>query len=75
MLLGILRVNEDIIQIHQYKVIEVLSENVIHEPLECCWGIAQAKRHHSVLEVSKLGSEGGFVFVTFLDVDLVVPGA
>ena len=39
-----------IIQVHKYKVINVLPHNTIHQPLEGWWGITQSKWQYSVFK-------------------------
>ena len=37
-----------------------------------CWGVGESKGHHTPLKGSVSGSEGGFPFVTFTDLNEVV---
>jgi hypothetical protein len=39
MLRRVLGVDEDIVQIHNYKIVKILSKQIIHCPLEGCWSI------------------------------------
>ena len=47
-------------------------EGVIHESLECCWGVTKAKEHDGGFEESFVGDEGSLPLVTVLDVNIVV---
>jgi hypothetical protein len=38
-------VDEDVIQIHHYKIIGERPQDIIHHPHESCWGIFQTKGH------------------------------
>ena len=42
--------DEDVIEIHSAKLIQMLSENIIHEALESCRGVHEPKWHNCVLE-------------------------
>ena len=44
MVVFIFRENQYIIKIHHCKYIKFLCKNVIHESLECRWGVNQSKR-------------------------------
>ena len=44
MVVFVFRENQYIIKIHRCKYIKFFCKNVIHELLECCWGINQSKR-------------------------------
>ena len=41
--------NENIVQIHQNKVVDVPMHNGVHESLEGTWGITKPKRQNRVL--------------------------
>ena len=41
--------HENIIQIHQYEIIDAPMHNGIHETLEGTWGITKPKRQNRVL--------------------------
>ena len=49
-----------------------VSEGVIHESLECGWGVGKPKEHNSWFEESLMGDEGGFPLVAVFDADIVV---
>ena len=59
-------------KVYDYRDINNISKDVIHEPLETCWDISESLRHHKPLERPVLGPEGGFPFVTIGNTDEVV---
>ena len=50
-------------------------KNVIHHRLEGGWGVSKAKEHDCWFIEAVASFEGGFVFVTLLDVDVVISPA
>jgi hypothetical protein len=52
----------------------VVSENVLHTPLERSARILEAKRHRYVAEHSERRDEGGRELIGLLHLYLVVPG-
>jgi hypothetical protein len=40
-----LDVDEDVIQMHHHETISERLQDIIHHPLEICWGIFQTKGH------------------------------
>ena len=66
------RVYQDVIQVYNYRDINHISKNVVHEPLETCWGIGEPLGHYKPLERPVSGPEGGFPFVAICDTDEVV---
>ncbi len=64
----ILGVHQD----NQDKAPEVLSEHLVHEPLENGGGIDQFIQHHSVFIVASMGHKGGLPLVLTLYPDKVV---
>ena len=49
-----------------------VSEGIIHESLECCWGVSESEEYDRWFEESLMCDEGGFPLVTIFDVDIVV---
>ncbi len=49
-----------------------VAEDVIHHPLEYCVRVGESKEHDGRLKQSSVHAEGGFLFVPFLDPDIVV---
>lgn len=58
-----------ILGVHQDKALEVLSEYLVHEPLEHGGGVDQIIQHHSVFIVASMGHECGLPLVLTLDPD------
>ena len=71
-LLWIVGVYQDIIQVYDYGDVNHVSKDVVHEPLETCWGIGEPLGHHQPLKRPMLGPEGGLPFVAIGDADEVV---
>ena len=42
-------IHKYIVQVYKHKFVDVIAQHVIHEALECAWGVAQAQRKHSIL--------------------------
>src|SRR5271167_1422208 len=55
--------DKDVIQVNDDKDIQVVPEHIIHEMLEDCRGIGEAKRHHKVLKMAITGAEGSFPLI------------
>jgi len=49
------------------------SEDGVHHHLECGWGVCEAKEHNGWFKQSFQGKEGSFPFISFLDVDVIIP--
>ena len=58
-------VDEDIIQIHNDKDIELFREDLIDVALECYWSVGQSKRHHLIFEVAVSGPESSLPLISF----------
>ena len=67
-----LGVYKDVVQVDYYEDVEILSQDVVDERLERCWGIGKTKRHYQILEVSKSSPECGLPFLAFLYPDAIV---
>ena len=52
-----------------------VSEGVIHELLECRWGVGESKEHHSWFKEAFMCDEGGLPLVAIFDANIVVPPA
>jgi len=50
-------------------------EDIIHHRLKSGWGVSQAEEHYRQFEETLASFESGFIFVAFLDVDVVVSPA
>ena len=65
--------NEEVVHIDDKPSLsDHVSEQVIHESLEYCGGVAEAKEHDSGLKKSFVGDEGYLPLVTIFDLDVVV---
>ncbi len=64
-LCGIVGINEDVVKVYDYGNIKHVSENVIHEALECHRSIGESKRHDMLFKGAIAGPEGCFPFITF----------
>ena len=53
-------IHEYIVQVYKRKFVDVIVQHVIHEALECAWGITQAQRKHSILIQPITCYKGGF---------------
>ena len=71
-LLRIIRVYQDIIQVYDYRDVNHIGKDVIHEPLETRRGVGEPLGHHKPLERPISSPEGGFPFVTIGNADKVV---
>ena len=58
-------IDEDIIQIYNYKDIEFFSKDLIDIALECCRSVGQSKRHYLILEVTVSSPESSFPLISF----------
>jgi hypothetical protein len=65
-------VNENVIQIHHYKIIGEWSQDIVHDPHESGWKICQYKGHDQPFENTFLGLEGGLPYICLFYRDLVV---
>jgi len=70
--IGIVGVDEDVIQVHEDANIEEVAKNVIHESLKGSWRIGESDRHYTPFKGAIASSECGFPFVTFMDLDKMV---
>src|ERR1041385_5780722 len=69
-----LGIYQDIMNEHHHKLVEVLHENLVHEVHEISRGIGKSEGHHSVLEQTILGREGGLGDVRLSDLQLMISG-
>ena len=49
-----------------------VSEDVVHEGLECRWCVAESKEHYCWFKKSQGCDEGSFPLVFFMNVDVVI---
>ena len=72
MFFGVVQVYEDVIEINDNMDVKHVTETVIHEPLESCWSICEAKRHNHPFEGSVMCLESCLPFNTFSNADQVI---
>ena len=72
-LIGILREDENVVDVHPYRNPQVVSKDIIHDTLKRRGRITEGKGHNHPLEGAKLCVEGGFLDIFVLDSDLVEP--
>ncbi len=65
-------IDEDVIKIHNHKNFELLCQKLINIALERGRYIGQSKRYHLVLEIAIAGPEGGFPFMAFSNLHLMI---
>jgi len=71
MLLESVRIDQDVVDITNSEDVKVFTRSVIHESLGSSRGISEPKGHNEEFEQSIMGPEGGFLFVIFLNSDLI----
>ncbi len=60
-------VDEDVIEVHYYKNVKRLYQNLIDVSFEHGRYIDQSKRHHLILEMAIAGPENCLLFIVFSD--------
>ena len=73
MSLVILTVDQYVINVHDDKNVQEGSKYVLNQGLECGWGIGETKWHNLVLEMAILSSEGSFLHIIRVNLDLIIP--
>jgi len=71
-LCNVIGVNQDVIQVNYYAHVKEVREYIVYETLEGSWSISQSKWYYWPFEGSIVGPEGGFLFISFSNVDQVV---
>src|SRR3954470_23405833 len=66
------RVDEDVVDEHENKLVKIRSENAIHQIHEEGWCVGQPKRHDQKLIQSVAGPEGRLLNVFLSDTKLVI---
>ena len=66
------RVDEYVIEVHQYTNIKQVTEGIIHEVLESSGCIGESERHYAPFEGAVASLESCFPFVALLDLDQMV---
>jgi len=68
--------DEDVVQVDtDHTFGDKVLEDVIHHSLEGGWAVSETKEHHQWFKKRSVGAEHGLPFVTFLDMDIIVPPA
>ena len=70
--LRVFRVDQDVINKHNYKFIQEGLKYLIHHSHKCRWGICQSKWHHQKFKVAILGSKSSFWYILTPYFQLVV---
>ncbi len=60
-------IDEDVIEVHYYKNVKLLCQDLIDVAQECGQCIGQSKRYHLVLKMAITGLEGYLLFIAFFD--------
>ena len=75
MILKCVREYYDIVEIDKAVSQTEVTHGSFHQPLKCCWCIAEAKRHPITLKEAKISDlECRFMFVLFFELRLPVAG-
>ncbi len=67
-----LGVDEDVIEVHYHKNVELLCQNLVNLALKHGRCIGQSKRYDLIFKVTIAGPEGHLPFIAFLDPHLIV---
>ena len=73
MLVSSIAINEYVVEINEYKIVNVPLHNCIHQPLERAGCVTKAQRKYRVLEQPISRYERRFLTVVRREPDLVVP--
>ena len=66
------RVDEYVVEVHQYTNIEQVAEDIIHEALESGGCIGESKRHYTPFEGAIVSLESHLPFIALMDLDQMV---
>ena len=69
---GILREDEDVIQVDQHELPNLRDECAVHSTLEGCMSVHQAKGHHHVLVEPLRSDESSLLLVSLSNPQLVI---
>ena len=72
MLFQILVEYQNIIQVYCDEFSQIVREDLVHQPLECAWCIAQTKRHNEELKMAKVCMKSYFLYGRLFHRNLVV---
>ena len=68
----IISVNENVVQIHDNKDVELLYKDLIDKPLEACRCVCQPEGHHLIFKVTVSSFEHDLLLVPFADSHLMI---
>src|SRR3954453_12501618 len=68
-------IDQDVVEVYDYTIVEQRAEDIVDEPLEGSWGIGEAERHHREFIMSIACPESCLGYVFVLNTDLVVARA
>lgn len=71
-IIGVVGVDEDVVQVDDHCDVKKIGEDVVHEMLKCRRGISKSERHYTPFERAVFGSESGLPFISGGDADEVV---
>ena len=66
------RVDENVVEVHQYTNIEQVAKDVIHEALESGRCVGESERHYVPFKGAVTSPESHVPFITLLDSDQMV---
>ena len=71
-----LGVNENVINKHHDKLIQIFHKHLVHQIHEKGWGISESKRHNGTFKQTIPSCEGGlwYIFLTDFEVDDIQNG-
>ena len=69
MLFGVVGVDENVVQVDKNANVKEVREDVIHEALERSRRVRESKGHNHPFEGAVTSAEGGFPFISFVDLD------
>ena len=72
MVLVIVGEDQDVVHVNNTENINQTFQHGLHEGLEHCWCVCHPEQHDQVLKIAVSCLEHTFLFITLLDLDLVV---
>ena len=68
-------VDEYVVEEDEDEAAQEGAENVVHQCLECCWGVAQPERHDEELIEPIMGSERHLFHISWVHANLMIARA
>jgi hypothetical protein len=65
-------VDKNVVKLNNDKLVEKMSQDLVHHAHESAWSIRKAEWHNDPLEKAFFGFESRFPFITGTDSDLVI---